>query len=213
MRQFILAFFIFFSFWSCATVKYNTRASDPEFKVRDVVEKPTSVVNGTIVNLNDYKISFEKEYGSNEALLTSIRDLLVSELATKNPNIKVGASEGSEALSGLTSLNQEDIEKARNYFTNETSDLILFVKEVIIDGTTTSQSHAPAIKGGIATTTTTEKCEVQIILEVWDKHKQKEVYEFSTMDEAGVMLFMYGTALTDAVEKTTINAAKYFLKK
>jgi len=196
----------------CVTVSYQTRYTEPGFQIKDLLTKRVEVVFGNNLVLNSYEKAFAKTYINNEGYFKSVQLSIVSNLALSNSNVDTGSSEESTPMLGLVSLNEQDVQKARDYFSKSTSELILFIKEVTIQSEITSNYAPPSQPGMAGSNTSSESCKVTLVLETWDTKKQKKMYEFSTTDKAGVFLFSYSASLAEATKKTTQSAVDYIAK-
>jgi hypothetical protein len=197
---------------SCATVSYSTQFSQPGFQVKDLLSKKVEVVCGNEMYRTAYDRAFEKRFTDNEGYFKHVQTALTMALKSQNPNVKIGSANGLEALTGLVSLSESDIQNSKDYFKNSESDLI-----VIIKGARISQrfinNYSPPVQPGLAgTNNSKESCLVTVILSIWDTRTQKKVYEYATTDEANVLFFSYQASLENATSKAIESAVSYIQK-
>lgn len=210
--RFALLASVLLTITSCTTVSYSTQFSKPGFQIQDLLNKKITVVPGNEMYRTDYDRAFEKRFTDNDGYFRYAQLAFAEELKNINPNVNTSNAEGLEALSGLNSLSDTNIQRSRKFLENSDSDFIVIIKGARIKQEI-QHNYAPPVQPGMAGgNSSKESCIVTIILSIWDTRSQNKVYEFSTTDKVNVVFFTYQASLEDATQKAIESAISYIQK-
>jgi len=201
-------------FTSCgSTTRVVSEYNASSFAMFQLKDSAIRLLVSSNVDVLDFKQSFKNEYNSKSEFIATFANQLADGFNTL-PLISTGNTEDADALLYGLAVNREGVLK------NASEKYFIIIRRVEISNKYSTSVHTmppstvstPAGNmpvGGGSSSSISEDCVVTINAGIWSLEDKREVSMFTCTGSSAVMLFRYGTALTNAVENAITGLCDY----
>jgi len=176
--------------------------------------KTALLVSSDEVMVNEFTKTFSKKYKQKEDFIQQFDSLFAIRLKNENIFGEIKYDRSLELVSNDTfAANQEQQKKVDSFFTNTTADYLIRITRYEITNSIQGSPGMmmPMAGGGMGMTGggQSESCIVNSHFQIYDIKTRKKVLDFVSKGSAGVGLFAFEQALSNAIGSSIKNSAIY----
>jgi hypothetical protein len=212
-RAFIAVSCFFLAFNGCVMTQKITRGyQDPLFSFGQIRTGTTvRIMVADNVDLRDFSNAFEREYRDDSAFRSTLSRQIADSLKTiLGCSALVADSPQDAEILADAGIDKAAVSRIQELLSDAREDYFFVVNTAtianrkVVNTPMPSPEPGPRIPGG-----TSETAMVTLHVDLWNVREKKKVLQYAALGESGVTMFMYGTALKNAVNQAVANMVRY----
>lgn len=197
--------------FGCVSTKYLCIHQDPGFDLEELKKQKIRVYTSGNAQSTTWPKSFTRTFNDNQGCSKFTANQLTWALTSLGFSAQFDSIE-SNAQILRENANEEEI---ATFLANIEEKFVINIRNVLLEKSfhfspgawlPTAGGSSMKVGGGSKT-----ECQAKIVIDVYNTETAAKVPSYETIDQATVKLFMFGTAMKQAIQYSAQGAAKYLL--